>query len=427
MEGGSTREDTAPVFSRQSAAKPISRRNMPHMAADDGKPKLTPEEVEATRMRVPDMRLEDPRERKSGHRVTVDGKPAAPKPRNTPPRSDHRPPDLRTQGQESVDRPPYFPPKVDFDQPPEVAKLGARSIFHERRVLSRQSKGMIDQRYKRQALPSRGLPYTFRDVMIRPLEVPDLIALYDAVSSRSTSAFYDVFDAALDVDVRELTDRDFRWLMYWWRLNSYSKSPWRQPWTSRYGNHQVLILTDTELVVRELQATEEQLRYYTDMGIDFPRLRDAEFLEDQTGWDKVDTYIANRAQYIYTEEVGERWWPSRIEKLMEGGVALMESIRDFENLISDYGVREVATVRDENFVPEAASAYLRQQAELIAEVTLRQGSPSPEYLIAQNEVIDDYVDEADAIDAALVSGQKPEPREESIVLSISTMDFFPAI
>ena len=339
------------------------------------------------------------------------------------------------------------PPLVDPNMPSATLKQ-----IPEHNVFPADARGDVPAGWIRQTPPSLGIPYDFDDVFVRPLEVPDLLGIHASVQNGSYTMFLDALNNAINVDIRELTASDLRFFMYWWRLNSFSRSPYTLTWTSRYGNeNKTMIVKESELEITNLEMSPETYAEYRAEGIDFPRVRDAEYLGDVT-LSPTDRWMAERAQYIVTDETGEAWYPSRFERLKAGGVKMFELVRDFSKLIK-HGIDERVKVVDAKYEPVAAMNALRAQAQYLARIVNTAGGNVTEEMILQtNERVDDFLSEADEIErtlthidmienavdeTALPEGLTSEdlpdlqaslkPREEAITLRISALDFFPEI
>lgn len=340
------------------------------------------------------------------------------------------------------------PPLVD----PNVPSAALKQIAEHHVFPSSDFRGEVPNGWIRQVPPSGCIPYDFDDLFVRPLEIPDLLGIHASVQNGSYTMFLDALNNAVNVDIRELTAADLRFLMYYWRINSYSRSPYTLTWTSRYGNeNKTMIASESDLEIYDLEMTREEYESYRAKGIDFPRVRDAEYLNEIT-LSPTDRWMAMRAQYIATDKTGVDWYPSRFKIMRESGIELLELIRDFSKSIR-HGIEERVKVTDSKYEPLSAINGLRSQAGYYSSVINSSTNRTPEDILDATERVEDYLDEADQIERTLAHidmleniGTSEEllpdglteedlpdlkaslqPREESITLKISALDFFPEI
>lgn len=284
----------------------------------------------------------------------------------------------------------------------------------------------VEQGWTRTGLPSKCIFYDFNDVKVKPFGLPELVAINAAVQNRSVSMFYDAMNPCLNVDIRDLTASDLKFLMYWWRLNSFSRSPFTVKWNSRYGNEcQKRVPPVNDLKIIELKITKDEYLKFKEKGIYMPTLRELEMVEDPNR-DTTNDFLLQRAQYILSDTTGENYWTDRIDKLNAGGIPLLEDIRDFAELI-EHGVEETITVTDENFKPEEAAKFLLDAANVLEKMVEQADNQSAAELGSLTNRVVYFRQEAEEIEQALKAGEEVKPKEENIVLTINTMDFFPGI
>lgn len=334
-------------------------------------------------------------------------------------------------------------PKVDAAKPSVALGKAEPEQVYEPPIVGIPGEGWV-----RQGVPSRGIPYAdFDDVYVRILEVTDILAIQTSTQNNSLTMFLDALQNAINVDIRSLTYPDFQFLLYWWRLNSFTRSPFTVHWTSRYNNEgAVMINRESDLEIVELKMLPSEYEEYKSKGIDFPRVRDTEYLQNIV-LNPSDRWMAERAQYVMCEEQGLNWYPARFELIKKGGLSMMEDIRDFASKIKLYGVVERVKVTDSKFSPEKAIVGLRTSAGKLLRAANLQ-SMNPEQMTMLRQRAEDFMDEADEIEAKLytiddlksgviIDGLDKDdipkleaelkPKEEVITLRISAMDFFPEI
>lgn len=296
--------------------------------------------------------------------------------------------------------------------------------------IPRENRKEVPAGWLRLDLPSRFIPYDFDELLVRSFNVPDLINLATAQNEGSFSAILDVIDGCVSEDIRNLTYSDYRFIMYWIRLNSYQKSPYKLPWTSRYGNVNNLVIKSTDLEIIELAMTKEEYTEFKDKGIRFPTVRDAEMITEDL--DYKTRFTLERAQYIYIPEGGDISAVGRVEALSKCGIETLEDIRDFAGKI-DHGVKESAEVVDEQFEPKAAMEYLTTTAANIialaehAQEELILNNRSPLDVLALTTRAQNMQEEAEEIEIKLENNEPVLPRKEVVQLDISVLSFFPEI
>lgn len=284
--------------------------------------------------------------------------------------------------------------------------------------------------YRRLGLPSQFVPYDFDALYIRPLKVGDLALMAAAQETGDISALYDAVAACVQgVDVRDLTAPDFRSLLYWLRLNSYPRSPYTVKWTSYYGNANELRMLPSDLQINKLEMTKAEYAAYKEQGIRFPTLRDTERMK-ALAVDPGSRYLFELAQYLHIDGPNDSgdWMQTRIQKLSEMPTDIIAVIKEFSQKVESYGVSESVKVRDAKFDATAAVAYLREMAQTMLDVTdsLRVNASS-QFLLEQAEAAQQMFAEAERIESHLADPEnvKYEPKEETIMLTINVMAFFP--
>lgn len=295
----------------------------------------------------------------------------------------------------------------------------------------------VEAGWIRTGLPSLCVPYAFNEVHLRAFDIDALAGLSEARSSGSFTVLLDVLNDYINVDIRDLTGPDYRYCMYWWRINSYSKSPYHLDWVSRYGNVNTLLIDngnnpgmqgqhvklDQQIV--NLAMTKEEYEAYTAKGICFPTVRDSEALQEQM--DERMRFKMELAQYVYIEPgTVENLAEAKVLALKKGGIRLMEDIREFATKI-EHGVKEVVRFRDSKFKPAEAADALEKQAltcRILALTNQESGKPDPAYVHRHTELANDFEEEAAAIRKMLEAKGFIQAREEDITLSIDVMSFF---
>lgn len=317
-------------------------------------------------------------------------------------------------GQQQPVRQPPEPMSVRREVLPRAA---AGSAF----VTDKPPEGFI-----RVFVPSKCVPYPFDALHARPLMVKDLAAIVSATEASDLSSFLDALSNCVYQNIRDLTLPDFRFLMYWWRINSYPKSPYVLNWTSRYGNRNRIEITNTNLKMKEIELDRAGYNAWRQRGYRFPTMADIE-REKVIATDAQTRFLFEKAQYLEVDEpIDGDWMKARILRLSESSMSVMEDIREFAGF-ANYGVTEEFTGVDENFNPETAPIALRRSADAILNrVNSYMDTADPDLIEKEIAEADKYLEEASAIEKAVAEGQPYEPKEEVIAIRIDTMDFFPS-
>lgn len=293
--------------------------------------------------------------------------------------------------------------------------------------------------WERLDLPSNFVPYLFKTISIRRFFPTDLSKIYKANIEGNFTHLVDALDATVDQDIRELTIPDFYFIMYWQRINSYLKSPFTVKWNSRYGNANESRLDNTTLDIVQLEMDESDYSEWLAKGLAFPTVRDYEILQSED-LSEDQRWLFERAQYMRmdgeldpeTEQPyqGSRWIARKFELLDEAGLAGLEEIRDFAQLI-EHGVRESFPGIDKKFDAVKAEQHLRNTvAEIRAAAEQLTGSVN---VVAALQFANELETEADEIKAAIDLAAETNtpiavrPRKEEIPLSIDALHFFPGI
>lgn len=295
--------------------------------------------------------------------------------------------------------------------------------------------------FVRLELPSKLIPYSFHaeGFHIRPLRGLDILGIVAAEENGNFSALLDVLNGCVSQDIRELTTGDFRFIMYWLRLNSYPATPYSVNWVSRYGNPNSVQVARTDLQIIELAMTKAEYDAFRAKGLCFPTVRDAERLRD-ISLSAADRFKLERAQFIYVPpdayasasnliEISEAIAAYRDKVIDEGSMSLFEAIREFSTKI-EHGVKEKIEVTDAKFNATAAVGYLRSAAaEISVLIEADTYLSNPVLELEMTDRASEMMEEADEIEKKIAEGKTSEvvARKETIVLAISAMDFFSTI
>jgi hypothetical protein len=238
-------------------------------------------------------------------------------------------------------------------------------------------------------------------------------------SGNNFSVLADVFDATIDQNIRLLCGPDFQYVLYWHRLNSFSKTPFRMYYTTKYGNRNEYTINKSNLKVEPLKLDEEEFQNLVSQNpFQIPTVSDAEIL--LTGKLTEDQYWAfERAQYLApdTSLPLSKQSQDRIARLEAGGIEMLENIREFREKVGNFGVVEKVWITDYKFNPETYLANLRKSLD---EVKKQDNELS-------QEVADGLEKELLALEEKYTSGQAIGPEEEEVTMNFSAWDMFPEL
>lgn len=326
-------------------------------------------------------------------------------------------------------RPDPVPLKDDHITQLEGSTAISRESLSEE-VVARASQN-LDLDWVRQDLPSRQVPYMGKtdEIFLKTFDVPGLSRVHSAMRNNNFTLLVDALNNFIASDLRDITPEDFNFCMYWWRLNSYTRTPYTIPWTSKYGNQNEHRITNTNLEITELKMTRKEYEFWQNKGLCFPTVRDMEMLQSNL-LPEEDKWQIEFAQYVYVETQPIATYVDRkLAALKAGGIAMVEDIKEFSQLLT-HGVKETVQVVDEHFKPEKAVKFMREAVadsrRLIAAILQENNDASLDMgLIGMSQRADALEEEADLIQKCIDEGVAYQPKKETITLSINAMAFFP--
>lgn len=276
------------------------------------------------------------------------------------------------------------------------------------------AKKQIDDRYQSIYLPSKFAFYDFKALMVRKFEIRDLSKMFNAVQSGSYDAFKDVIQGCIDVDINDLTPGDFKYLCYWLRTNSYTRTPIRIEWTSRYGNKCISEVTKDTITTLEMDATPEQLKPWLDKGFTAPTMRFASIFQDEN-LSEGDDYMYSNAQYFKGNTWDEKI--ANMEKFLnENGLEALNDVAEWDKLI-DHGVEEKFKVFDLNFNPEEYKKKLEEKVKKAKILKNNLDKNDDDYLLVSSTLVA-LQNELDNLKAKLKKGEEIRPEAEEIFLEM---------
>ena len=272
-------------------------------------------------------------------------------------------------------------------------------------------------------LPSGNLFYNFDSITIRPFEITDLARLARAIKRKDIVMINDVLDCVVDVDLRDLWMGDYRYIMYWLRINSLTKIPYTLNWTSFYGNRNTTQVTQTDLQFSMLtdSLSPEQWQHYQALGLTYPNVRDSEeWITTQVKLSEDDRWIYERAQYVDGIDIFDKI--RRLSDPRRHCLNALSDIKEFSELLGKGGVKEFVKVQDRHFNADAAFDRLMlelKDIETLLETDLEMTAEQEDVMTTRLELLRQETER--------LSTGEAEPMLETIPMRISVFAFFPGI
>lgn len=277
--------------------------------------------------------------------------------------------------------------------------------------------------FRRVNPPSGCIFYDFDSIGIRVLTPEEAILVTGACQSNDIIGLHDVLNATITRNIRDLWWTDYLYVIFWHRLFSYAKLPYKITWTSIYGNERSDEINATHLTNTTLKITKEQWQEYKALGFAPTTVSTAEELLTYDFKDNNEKFRKwLRAQYLQGNTIDEKL--SNLKKLdMESLIKLKE----FTVAINDIGMQEFIRVCDVDLNKrwDESLLYLQKQWQVINIMT------------EENSGFDDseranLLKTGERIKNELVrlSNSKPgeaEPLLETIKLSINELTFLPRL
>jgi hypothetical protein len=301
--------------------------------------------------------------------------------------------------------------------------------FYAAKIQSQQLQTVVTEKFVPITLPSGNLFYGVAEVRAKKLGFSNMKKLSNIMATKSLDIMVDAVAPCLSIDVRQLTEGDFIYFLYWLRTTSLPRTPITMRWRSRYGTTETLSISMTSLKENHIKKTKDKLgtlEIFKSMGFDMPRVYDmlAASTYNADRFDIDELFTIERVQYFNpaeNETFGDR--VIRVEALLEDELSLLEDLREFRKEF-EHGVDEIASVQADTktFDPAKAAEYLEMQAiRYEAALTVHGYDPKME------EDAEDFRQEAEEIKNKLKKGVGVIPRIEKIRCEIDALSFFSAI
>jgi hypothetical protein len=227
---------------------------------------------------------------------------------------------------------------------------------------------MVSEDYVSLDLPSRFAYYPFKDLYVRPFSVKHLSKLARAQQESSLQMLAEVVSSVLTTPAGHtnaafyLSTADFNAVLYWLRLNSFSKKQMRYNWICQHDEHRVKVEkkllspeslrntliykeTDIEVVYLDNKPNEEAFTLRFTNGREPIKLvpenimTTIEFMDDpQKRWDDPEfQFSAKLASHLdLPVSLSERI--AFVENYLE--TDHVPTIQEFAKLMNEYGIKE---------------------------------------------------------------------------------------
>ena len=303
-----------------------------------------------------------------------------------------------------------IPQEVDIPTLDESEELFTKKYlsnnYSEEFKRSHNFQPKIDDSWETVDLPSRGIFYDRDQVRVRPLKVRHLCKIQGAVESKAISGILNVLDSCIDIDIRDLTQPDFRFLMYWWRLHSFPKTPLQLTWWSKYGNKNVSTIADTNLTVAVTTETRHRVQEYKQKGLTYPTVRELEY-SVVNSLTPEDEWLFNHAQYYVGSDIDEK-----IENLDKASSTFKEDIEEFKKVF-EHGIDENIYARDIHFDKEKYKNELNERLDYLKDRVHQLEIKDLPNLDNQNRLEIEAIYEAiGTLESELMSASKLQVAEE---------------
>lgn len=302
--------------------------------------------------------------------------------------------------------------------------------------LSVSSDKQLSEEWIRQDLPSLCIPYSFREVFLRPLTIRALSKLHSARVNMSFPILVDALNMCINEDIRSLTPEDFVFVMHWIRDNSYPAIPLRIEHKTMYGNTIEVNIRRSNLKITEFNLTKEEYSEWYKRGYCVPTVRDAELINrNEESMDSETEWMLETAQYIRpfddNEEINyDKYVDNKFARLDKMGPQVIVEIEKFKQLIK-HGIEQTVEVVDSKFEPEAAIAYLDSEINKIRssmnEIPEDIVEEAPLTIIMAVNKVKELEVERNAIQQAIDNGEIYTPKKEVVAVNLTATEFFPRL
>lgn len=312
-----------------------------------------------------------------------------------------------------------IPNPNDYVGSENIEEKLSNPVENDPQILSKEKapyvKNQIDARYQSIYLPSMFKFYDFKTIMVRTFEIRDLSKMYSCLQSESYKLFKEVIQGCVDVDVDLLTPGDFKYLCYWLRTNSYTKTPIRVEWMSKYGNKCISEVTKANITTLELDTDMKVLEPWIKKGFTVPTMKFADIFQDGQ-LSESDDFMYSNAQYFQGNT-----WEEKIQTmekyLNENGLEALADVEEWDKL-TEHGVEEQMKVYNLNFdvqkYKELLESRIRKAKILLNNLQDKEGE---DYLVVSSGLVTTQK-ELEDLNKKLEKGEEIRPEPETLFLEM---------
>ena len=325
-----------------------------------------------------------------------------------------------------------LPPPPNAPLPPPIKKPSFSAPVIERPDVTAKSfapritnsvEKNLGKHAERVTFPSNGIFYPFTDATTRTFDVPDFAKIYKANTAKKDYMIIDIISNCLSVDARDLTQKDFRYLMYYQRINSFVRNPYKLTWQSFYGNENVITINNSTLDIVELDASREEYNEWLERGFCMPTVRDLEEFDNcKKDLDDEQLFYWTRAKYLRGENLAEK---IAIAQTLDPDTFFVDTDA-FVSKFEKYGVTEYIEVADEKFEAKKAleklKAYVTENSQILSNQAL--SANLAEQILARLTATHE---EIKRIEDSISNTGEAAPQRETISFSITLTDFFSVV
>jgi hypothetical protein len=267
------------------------------------------------------------------------------------------------------------PVPIQAQPAPQVVKRNAPNIIEESSTASPlpgvqiavKSQTEQDSSYIDITLPSNFYFYPFKTLSVRPVRANEQAKFNRAAKEGKMKHLVDAVSSCLEGgrSAYELTPQDFHFVMYWLRMNSYGKTPMMHNAVCENKEHIDDVISkkkdiktlNISVVITKTLLTEvvfDESKIYTPeaplpngLQLGYLTMRDVvdiSELDEREDFEEIE-WLADHAGFLAPRNAKEVSIMARIELLKALSPDDIEEITLYTNSISDYGIKEIVSVR----------------------------------------------------------------------------------
>lgn len=273
--------------------------------------------------------------------------------------------------------------------------------------------------------PSKGVFYNFPvdAIRVKRIDVDIQRQITMAKVARDMSLLIDAVGATLEepIDIRDLTNEDWFYLLYYHLFASYPKSSFTLNWTSKYGNDNAYKIKESDIsYINPGLTKDEYIDKYLTKGICVPTLREWELLNTDSGLSVEDKDVLLRAQYYVGDTIEEK-----VDNYFQYGETLDHTyLVDELKAQSIHGVRNTVEVIDAQYDQAVYTGQRREYLESLKSEAEQYKDNAPLHS-AYSAEIEDITKEVKDLEDKLKRGEQVRAEVETHPVRFHALDIFP--